>query len=242
MLMFEGQYGMVLYNVFTFQDIVLGITSVSTLAFIALERFYAVWWPFLYRGTLPRVHFVMVALSWLFGIAIASLRVLTSIGLVHLKTFTYIMVTSIAAPLLITCVLYFAVWLSTNSKQRYGKNPDKEKKLSNTLFIITTIFILSWTPFPIANVFNTFSKKLASFSGFVTFTYATKLLHYGNSLTNPIVYTLRISEFRRDLTRIVHKDKWYSCTSKAETHKNRRRRSTWMSGAFMSSTRKSSRT
>lgn len=236
MLMFEGQYGMVLYNVYAFQDIVLGITSVSTLAFISFERCYAVWCPLLYRGTLPRAHFVMITLAWLFGIVIAILRVLTSFGLVHLKTFTYIMVTSIATPLLITCVMYFAVWLSTNAKPRYGKIPDKERKLSKTLFIITSIFIISWSPFPIANIFNTFSKKLASFSGFITFTYATKLFQYGNSLMNPIVYTLRITEFRRNLTRIVYKD---SCNSKTQTGcKKRRRRFSSVSGAFLCQGRK----
>ncbi|XP_031550730.1 trace amine-associated receptor 1-like [Actinia tenebrosa] len=235
MLMFEGQYSKVLYNVYTFQDIVLGITSVSTLAFVAFERFYAVCYPLLYRGTLPRAHFVMIASAWLFGVVIAILRVLTSLGLIHLKTFTYIMVTSIATPLLITCVMYFAVWLSTNVKPRYGRIPDKERKLSKTLFIITSIFIISWTPFPVANIFNTFSKKLASFSGFITFTYATKLLHYGNSLINPIVYTLRITEFRKKLTQIVYKD---SCTSKTQSCCKKKRRFSSMSGAFLCPARK----
>ncbi|EDO42055.1 predicted protein [Nematostella vectensis] len=83
--------GSVLSNVYTFQDIFLGLTSVTSLMFISAERFYAVRYPLKYRSLSTRPHVIMILLSWTFAGFIASARILTTLGLLDTMTLTYLM-------------------------------------------------------------------------------------------------------------------------------------------------------
>ncbi|XP_032239378.2 trace amine-associated receptor 1 [Nematostella vectensis] len=214
--------GSVLSNVYTFQDIFLGLTSVTSLMFISAERFYAVRYPLKYRSLSTRPHVIMILLSWTFAGFIASARILTTLGLLDTMTLTYLMVCSITVPLFLTCLFYTAVWVTNKARHFQGRMMHQENKLSLTLFIITSVFIISWTPFPVANIVVTFWPAIPGFSGFITFLNVAKLLHYGNSLSNPIIYTMKMTEFRKSLIQLVFKQgSYYKPQSKRLTAMSR---------------------
>ena len=71
------------------------------------------------------------------------------------------------------------------------------KRLTLTLLLVSTISLLSWLPLVIANCLIYILKinipKVTFFYRIIV------LLNFSNSLVNPIVYSLRIPEFRQVL-------------------------------------------
>ena len=82
--------------------------------------------------------------------------------------------------------------------QRHGAT-SKERKLTKTLFIVTLVSLLMWLPFTI------YSLLLATFRSFLPWRVIRHLYHvfavlcYANSLINPILYAIRMPDFKRAL-------------------------------------------
>lgn len=95
-------------------------------------------------------------------------------------------------------------------KVRGGKRlTEGERKLVVTVFIVTTVFIITWLPFHVVNMIvflecKTFPCSAQPASGVV---YFCKLLHYTNSLLNPVIYSVRLRDFRRTLKKIISSSK-----------------------------------
>ena len=98
----------------------------------------------------------------------------------------------------------------------------QDLRIATTVAVVTGLFIICWTPF-----FGiTFAVGLCSSSSVgcivltkipLTFIRITKLLQYGNSVCNPIVYGLRNREFRQTF----HKILLGLCGKKAPLYDNR---------------------
>ena len=74
-----------------------------------------------------------------------------------------------------------------------SKTYDTTAKMSFTLFIVVSLFVIAWSPFFTVRAVLHFCKHYC-FSWRIFF--LTKLLHFGNSAVNPLVYGLRIPEYR----------------------------------------------
>lgn len=91
------------------------------------------------------------------------------------------------------------------SLKSFHKRENRERKIAKILLIITILFNLSWLPFFTMSLLFIFcplkcllqGKKLMHLLDFV------KLLHYGNSAINPVVYTFHSLKMRSTLIRIV---------------------------------------
>ena len=94
-------------------------------------------------------------------------------------------------PLLTISVRYTRIWL----KVRFGisKTYDSTSKISLTLFIVVSLFVIAWLPFFHCGVVLDFCRHYC-FSWRIF--YLTKLLHFGNSAVNPLVYGFRIPKYR----------------------------------------------
>ena len=73
-------------------------------------------------------------------------------------------------------------------------NTKKEHQIALTLLIASILFVILWLPFQVANYIFHFDKRAQVSHHFV---YATKFLHYFNSIINPFVYALMLKEFRK---------------------------------------------
>ena len=103
--------------------------------------------------------------------------------------------------LIVICVSYTSIalkfWCGTRPPSHGAAN--RQRKLTVTLFIMTIVSLLLWLPF----VVHTFVLR----SDLVRFSFLTHLrltlffsqLYQTNSLVNPIIYTIRMPEFRRAL-------------------------------------------
>jgi hypothetical protein len=91
--------------------------------------------------------------------------------------------------------------------ERSRSRVESEKKLAVTLFIVTAVFIVTWLPFQIINVivFICGIKYRVYCIPPINVIFFCKLLNYSNSFINPVVYSMRLPDFRFALKKIIFK-------------------------------------
>lgn len=181
-------------------DVLLGFASVMTLTVISLERVYATVVPVAYRGLKRRNYCFSVALIWFVAFSTAGIGLANNYMLKSLEIATYVSMSLLSVLCCVISVSYITIWYRIKSKRRNirRKTNEYENKLALTLFIVTVTSLAAWLPFVIVNVLFVFSSVQFSFN----FVYFSKVLHYGNSFVNPIVYSLRMPEFRKSVVRM----------------------------------------
>ena len=186
--------------IFRFLDIVLGLASVFSITAVSLERFVAVKWPVLYRVLKMRYYITAIALTWISAGTMAVLNVLNLLGKVTQMLFICI---AVAAPLVITAASYIGVWKmkrrSRSLSQRRPIGPDEDAEFGRTLLIVTVVFYLTWSPFLILNVIVMYCMTSPCQVLVIPF----KLLQYGNSCADSVIYVLRFPAFRRAIKDVL---------------------------------------
>ena len=80
---------------------------------------------------------------------------------------------------------------------QHGNRASQSQRLTVTLLLVSTISLLSWLPLVIANCLIYILK--INIPKVKLFYHIINLLNFSNSLVNPLVYSLRIPEFRQAL-------------------------------------------
>ena len=181
------------------------LTSLTNIAVISLDRMHATIRTFRHR----------LIKKWVYGVTIAGVWVLAAMASTatlklgqYEKEWSYLIYlwqSYICLCLLAICVSYSSIvvkFLCGAHPQRHGAD-NRQRKLTVTLFIMTIVSLLMWLTFAVFNflLFQSLtstmkflsSQELKRLDCFLT------ILFYMNSLVNPIVYTIRIPEFRKAL-------------------------------------------
>ncbi|KAK3738343.1 hypothetical protein QZH41_003949 [Actinostola sp. cb2023] len=197
------QNNSVFYATFLSIDVLTGFGSVFGLTVIALERLYSVFYPHHHRRATKEKYRAMIGVTWALALAQTILRILYDQKVISLEGFFICVMASLTVSLLVICIAYVAVWIKVNFKQprivnRSTIERKNENKLAVTLAIITVLFIFTWMPFHVLNIVMFLCVKCRTA---VPYKYLNlfKLLHYSNSLINPIVYSSRFPEFKRTI-------------------------------------------
>ena len=170
--------------------------SLINITIIALERVHATFFPFRHRVLKKWVYGLIIAVVW-----VTSGLVSVSLNLVFFEDLQYVYYlerTLLSICLFIICISYTSIVI----KVRCGAQPQhhgaasRERKLTMTLFIVTVVSLLLYLPY-IVIVFASFiGKSDTSWSAFIHLSYAFFVLVYANSLVNPILYAIRMPEYR----------------------------------------------
>ncbi|XP_032242230.1 adenosine receptor A2a [Nematostella vectensis] len=186
-------------------DLLSGFGSVVGLTIIAIERLYSVQFPQRHRNTTRAVYYGLVAATWVLAGLQMLLRILHGYSYISFTAFFYCMVVSLTVCLCIICSSYSAVWVRVHFKRpaqrTQTRDHTREMKLAATLAIITVLFVLTWMPFHILNIICFFTKSCEGVPPAIV--YSFKLLHYSNSLINPVVYSSRFPEYRRTIRKVL---------------------------------------
>ena len=201
-------------------DICTGLTSIFTLAVIALERMYAVGWPLRHRTLRLRAYTFAIVTPWILAATVTSIRVLRDYRLIGLTGFNVVICVSPTAPSLVICSAYCVIWWK-GKKRPVNRNQQiqGETKLAKTLFLIMGASLLTWLPFQIITIITSWSF-LFSGSNLSGIMRIIKLLQFSNSLVNVIIYPFRISEFKSALLRIL-RSLVTSCSRHGKTSRRR---------------------
>ena len=180
--------------------------SVTNLTMISLERFYATLYPFHHRLLKTQIYVLLVFFVWAVAAVPFVMSFIYSHGLISSDVFIYFRSLFVSFLLLTMCVTYIGVWI----KIKWGTRPQQHRvnkrdyKLTVTLFIVTVLSLLAWLPIQVMSI------VLSADTSFVWPTWPTllrielslKLLLFGNSLVNPILYSMRMPEFKEELASI----------------------------------------
>ena len=182
-------------------DFFLPLVSLTNIAVISLERFHATFRPFRHRLIKSLVYVVAIVVVWVFPLIVSviwGVEVLSLIGY-HL----YIIESYCLLCLIVTFVSYTSILF----KFRFGAHPQRhcaaalrQRKLTVTLFITTLVSLLLWLPFTIfLFVWWSDADNSLSTREFFRLVCLLNFLHYANSLVNPILYTIRMPDFKKAL-------------------------------------------
>ena len=176
--------------------------SLVNLTFISLERAHATYRPFKHR----------LIKKWVYGIVIAFIYILTickgtieSVGIWRFNNswvqFSYLFL------LFVICLCYISIYIKVHFSRRPQHNGAaslRERKITSTLFLVTCASLLTFLPILVYEGMLSLRiiaipKNSSDFH--ITGTILTLFL--ANSLINPILYAVRMPEFRAGISNMV---------------------------------------
>ena len=174
------------------------IGSLTNITSIALERVHATFFPFRHHVLKKWVYGLIIAVVWVTS-GLTSVVFFALLDLFEeIQYAFYSDLTFMSICLFIICISYTSIVI----KVRCGAQPQhhgaasRERKLTMTLLIVTVVSLLLYLPY-VLFFFVFFSNKLdISRSERIHFNYALLFLFYANSLVNPILYAIRMPEYR----------------------------------------------
>ena len=173
--------------------------SIATLAVIAVERSFAVKKPLQHRAAPTAYYHRAIGLVW----ALATIVViLFGLYFIQVSPYTrFVAVVIYSACLLTIALSYFTIWRSLSNKETGHLNVHRQErnaKLAKTLSIVTLISMCCWLPIQVWILL----PSSETFTNANPFHLSFLLLEFMNSLLNPLVYALRMPDFRQELKRL----------------------------------------
>ena len=178
-------------------DMLPGFASIFTLTVIALERMYAVGWPFRHRVLKTQSYVIAIVAPWIMAFVVTFCANLLQLVNKHFIALILIM-TFLITPVVVTCMAYLVLWKKERSRilRRHEVRETRDFRLGKTVAIITAAFLVTWLPFQI--LILSFSLCISCQVSPATIN-STKLLHYANSIVNIVIYPVRNEEYRKAL-------------------------------------------
>ena len=141
------------------------VCSLKIMTVISLERLNATFWPFRHHTIKKSVYWVLIIAIWLTTLLFCALTMKYHHAYKE-DYYHYAWGSFISICLLVICVSYVFIFV----KLRFGNQPrhhgaaNRERKLTVTLFTVTSLSLLLWLPFVI-NAFLFFSTNMGTEKG-----------------------------------------------------------------------------
>ena len=188
------------------------VASLVYILLVSLERLHATIYPFKHCLIGGKVYFRIIAFSWLLALALAFVFafLLLRVSFVFLNVYaSFAFIT-----LLLLTVSYVRIILNVkkypHSAQNFGSLLSEEGKLSLTLFIITVASFLTILPAVIWDAIiadHLWQDKASPTAMAYRISYTFAALYLFNPILNPLIYALRMQQFRRAAKKLICKKK-----------------------------------
>ena len=178
------------------------LTSLTSIAVISLDRMHATFRPFRHRNIKKWVYWVTIGAIWVLAAVMSTAMTLVSLHSGRQEPLPlYLWLSYCCLCLLVICVSYTSIavryWCAVRP-QHHGAT-SRQRKLTVTLLIMTIVSLLFWLPYLIFTFVILTGRRSLSFQQMMRVRFILLLLFYTNSFVNPIIYTIRILEFRKAL-------------------------------------------
>ena len=179
------------------------VVSLANISLISLERLHATLFPFRHCLVGKRVYLTIILCSWPFTLTLSSVTALLYLRLS--PAFLYVFATY---TLLIVVILTLsnAIIISTVKNNPLSPNAgpalSKERKLTVTLFTVNVVSVLTILPFVIWIVIAHHIQSKLCHAVFLRIEFSFELLYLFNSIINPLIYAIRMQEFRKAATKL----------------------------------------
>ena len=195
--LWRGTMNRLLHLVYIIIDTVFLQASTISAMLMAGERFYAVYWPLKHRALSTRTYRTVIVAAWITALVVSTVY-LAFLGFMSQRhaIYTWIPYAVIMASAICGCNI--GVWRKFRQGRLVWQHQNRvlqNQRLTKTLLLVSVLSLLSWLPLSIVIFFTVSVDHIAS--GTFTIYYITVLLNYSNSFVNPVVYALRIPEFKQ---------------------------------------------
>ena len=180
------------------------LASQANLSLISLERLHATLFPFRHCLIEKWLYLKVIIGSWIITLLLASMT--SILQAFYLVSITYAFACYTCLTLLIITVsnVIIAIKVKSNPLPRHFGAVASERKLSVTLSIVTVVSILTILPISIwmAVKRNDIFSQTSPGATHVQINETLMLFYYANSIVNPLIYAIRMQEFRKAVKKI----------------------------------------
>ena len=183
------------------------IASLGNLVLISLERLHATLYPFRhYCLDGKRIYYKIIIFSWLGALTLACGIQISRMNDVPLA-YRYPWIIYICLTLAVLTTSYVIIMSKFIRRPHVQQLGSAERKLSVTFFIVSAASILTLLPWVIIFCISISSDRYLWLQ-FTPMKIATTFYHL-NSILNPVIYAIRLPEFRRALKELFCKKTSY---------------------------------
>ena len=179
------------------------LTSLTNITVISLERMHATFRPFRHRVIKKWVYGVTICVLWVLAGMISTATMLLTFFGKKSSHHQYLWQSYCLLCLFVICACYVSiiVKICCGARPQHHGAARRQRKLTVTLLIMTIVSLLMWLPFTAATfVYHTTdSIRSLSYTKIMRLNISLLLLFYTNSFVNPVVYTIRMPEYRKAL-------------------------------------------
>ena len=177
--------------------LIFPLASQANLSLISLERLHATLYPFRHCLIDKWLYFKVIIGSWMITLLVACTMAVLEMLILATIPYTF---------LCYTCLTLFIITVSSVViTTKVKKNPllhdfnavASERKLSVTLSIVTVVSILTILPTSVWGLISQYILNYMSGAAFNQMNKTVVLLYYANSIVNPLIYAIRMQEFRK---------------------------------------------
>ena len=185
--------------------VLFSTASVVSLTAVSLERTVAVLWPLAHRTSSGKVYVYCIAFTWMTAMIVFLIFILPAFKVWPSEYAVIALNIVLVLSILTTCLTYIIIRAHLKrSPQTFNRderqNVERNVKLSKTVFLVIALSFACWAPAVILYVIrDVFCKECIPAEVVCVGT----VLHFANSLVNPIAYTCRLSTFRKTLNGLV---------------------------------------
>ena len=176
--------------------------SLVNLAFISLERVHATYRPFKHRLIKKWLYRLVIAFIYLSTICKGTIEIVTDWPLNSIWVYC-----SYFILLVLVCLCYISIYIKvrcSRQHQLHGAAGLRERKLTSTLFLVTFASLLTFLPLTIwESMIFLHNISIPNWSTYLQIGGTTRTLFLANSLINPILYAVRMPEFRVGILKLV---------------------------------------
>ena len=185
------------------------IASLGNLVLISLERLHATLYPFRHCLVGKSIYYKSIIFSWLGALTLAcGLQISRMSGVPLRDRYPWIIYIFLTLAVLTTsCVIIISKFIRKPHVQQLGSVMSAERKLSVTLFIVSAASIITLLPWLIT-ICIAISLDRYLWIEFTPMKIASTLYHL-NSILNPVIYAIRLTEFRRASKELFCKNNSY---------------------------------
>ena len=188
------------------------VASLVYILLISLERLHATIYPFKHCLIGGKVYFRIIAFSWLVALVLAFVFAFLLLRVSFV--FPYVYASFAFITLLILAVSYVRIILNVkkypHSAQNFGSLLSEERKLSLTLFIMTLTSFLTILPAVIWDAIiadHLWQDEVSLTAIAYRVSYTFDALYLFNPILNPLIYAIRMQQFRRAAKKLICKKK-----------------------------------
>ena len=175
--------------------------SLVNLAFISLERVHATYRPFKHRLIKKWLYSLVIAFIYLSTICKGTIEIVTDWPFNSIWIFSYFIL------LVIICLCYISIYIKvrcSRQHQLHGVAGLRERKLTSSLFLVTFASLLTFLPVLIwESMIFLHNISIPNWSTYLQIGGTTRTLFLANSLINPILYAVRMPEFRVGILKLI---------------------------------------